>query len=75
VYFQRQTKGWRKGVQAAGSALLVVSPALLISAFALEPQHGFQEHMRWSVAGLFTLFLGCLAHFACGAPPQTKYSR
>jgi hypothetical protein len=43
-------------------------------AFALEPQHGFQEHMRWSVAGLFALFLGSLAHFACGAPP-TKSSR
>jgi hypothetical protein len=75
VYLQRHSKGWRKGVQAAGSVLLVVSPALLISAFVVEPQLGFQEHMHWSVAGLFTLFLGSLAHFACGAPPQTKYSR
>jgi hypothetical protein len=67
VYLQRQTKGWRKGVQTAGSAFLVASPALLVLAFLLEPQHGFQEHMRWSVAGLFTLFLGSLAHFTCGA--------
>ncbi len=65
VYLHRQARGWRRIVQAAGSAFLIASPALLLVAFAVEPQRGFHEEMRWSAAGLYMLFLGCLAHFAC----------
>jgi|SRR5580658_5533595 hypothetical protein len=68
VYLRRQAQGWRRIVQAAGSALLIASPVLLVAAFTVEPLRGFHEEMRWSTAGLYTLFLGSLAHLVCGAP-------
>jgi hypothetical protein len=40
---------------------------LLVLAFTVEPQRGFHEEMRWSASGLYSLFLGSMAHFACGA--------
>jgi hypothetical protein len=58
VYLQRQAAGWRRVVQSAGSTLVIVSPALLVVAFTVEPSRGFHEEMRWSAAGLYVLFLG-----------------
>lgn len=66
LYLQRQTRGWRKVVQAIGSAFLIASPALLIVAFTVKPGLGFREHMRWSQDGLFLLFGGSMAHLVCG---------
>ena len=66
VYLQRQARGWRRVVQAAGSAFLIASPALLILAFIIEPERGFHEEMRWSASGLYALFVGSMAHLACG---------
>jgi hypothetical protein len=68
LYLQRQARGWRRAVQTAGSALLIASPALLVRAFILEPQHGFHEEMHASAAGLYLLFLGSMAHLVCGPP-------
>jgi hypothetical protein len=68
IYLQRQARGWRRAVQAAGSALLIVSPALLVLAFTVEPARGLREEMHSSAAGLFTLFLGGMAHLVCGPP-------
>jgi hypothetical protein len=62
LYMRRQPRGWRRIVQTAGSALLIASPALLITAFILEPGRGFQEEMPWSSRGLFLLFGGSMAH-------------
>ena len=66
LYGQRHASGWRRVMQAAGSAMLVASPALLMVAFATEPERGFREQMWWSAAGLYLLFGGSMAHLACG---------
>ena len=66
VYFQRHTGGWRRVVQAIGSAFLIASPVLLLWAFTAEPGRGFREEMPWSHAGLYSLFAGSIAHLACG---------
>src|SRR4051794_38037798 len=72
LYLQRQAAGWRKPVQAFGSAFLIAAPALLILAFALEPNQGIREEMPWSHAGLYALFAGSMAHFLCGPGTSTK---
>ncbi len=66
LYMQRRAAGWRGITQAVGSIFLVVSPTLLIPAFAIEPASGFQPEMWRSAAGLYVLFLGCMAHLASG---------
>jgi hypothetical protein len=66
LYLQRHSQGWRRVVQTIGSAFIIASPALLILAFAIEPQRGLQEDMHWSHAGLYTLFLGAAAHVISG---------
>jgi hypothetical protein len=66
VYFQRQERGWRRVLQAAGSGFLIASPALLVLAFIVEPGRGFHEEMPWSHAGLYALLLGSVTHVACG---------
>jgi hypothetical protein len=72
LYLRRHPRGWRRMVQAGGSALLIVSPILLVVAFAVEPQGGFREEMRWSAAGLYALFAGCMAQVACGVVAAEK---
>jgi hypothetical protein len=66
LYLQRHAAGWRRVVQAAGSAFLMGSPALLVLAFAVEPGRGFQEEMRWSAAGLYAPFVGSMVHWFAG---------
>jgi hypothetical protein len=80
LYMQREAAGWRGIVQIAGSGLLMASPLLLILAFTVEPERGFRAEMWWSAAGLYTLFLGCMAHLASavGKPcqePERKIAR
>ena len=62
LYLQLQETSWRRMIQIAGSVLLAGSLVLLILAFVLEPERGFQPDMLWSAAGLYALFLGCMAH-------------
>jgi hypothetical protein len=62
LYLQRQPAGWREIARIIGSALLLGSTALLIVAFLVEPERGFQPEMLWSRAGLYTMFLGCMVH-------------
>jgi hypothetical protein len=66
LYMQRHSQGWRRVVQAIGSAFVIASPMLLILAFTIEPQRGFQEEMHASAAGLYTLFLGAVAYVISG---------
>jgi hypothetical protein len=68
LYFRRHAGGWRRTVQVVGSAFLIVSPALLILAFIVEPQYGLHPPIRWSAAGLYLLFGGSMAHLLCGVP-------
>ena len=76
LYFEWHAGGRRRVVQAGGSAILIVSPALLAAAFVIEPARGFQERMPWSQAGLYLLFGGAMAHLAAsvgtvkGLPPR-----
>jgi hypothetical protein len=74
LYLQPQASIWRRTVQLAGSVLLLGSLVPLILAFVLEPQRGFQPHMRWSAAGLYALFGGSMAHFvsAIGNPRKER---
>ncbi len=66
LYFERHASEWRRAVQTAGSSVLLASPVLLLVAFAVEPGRGFREEMRWSTAGLYLLFGGCMLHLASG---------
>jgi len=68
LYMRRQG-GWRRIVQVIGSALVVASPAILVVAFVMEPENGFQQEMPWSAAGLFALFGGSMAHLASSSEP------
>jgi hypothetical protein len=61
VYAQPR-HGWRGVVQDLGTVLLVVSPALLVAAFVIEPGPGFHQEMLWSSIGLYTLFGGAMLH-------------
>jgi hypothetical protein len=53
---------WRGVVQLIGSGMLVISPALLMAAFAVETASGFRPEMFWSSLGLYLLFGGCMLH-------------
>src|SRR5437763_16996416 len=53
--------GWRRHAQSAGSALLILSAALLILAFIFEPGREVREALMWSHAGLYALFAGSMA--------------
>jgi hypothetical protein len=66
LYLPRTPQGWRGTVRTVGSVLLLISPVLLILAFVSEPAKGFQPEMVCSVAGLYVLFGGCMAHLAAG---------
>ena len=57
-------KGRSGTVQRTGSGLLLVSPVLLISGFALETAAGAHPGGMWSQFGLYALFGGSMLHFA-----------
>ena len=63
LYLEVRT-GWHRIVQFLGSTFLVASPVLLILAFRVEPERGFQGEMWRSHAGLYALLLGCVGHAA-----------
>jgi hypothetical protein len=67
LYLPRTPRGWRGTVRTVGSVLLLISSVLLILAFVSEPAKGFQSEMVCSVAGLYALFGGCMAHLVSGA--------
>ena len=73
LYLHRLS-GRRSVVQAIGSALLLLSPALLVIAFFVEPSRGFLEGRSWSTPGLYALFAGAMLHLACaiGVPRKSN---
>jgi peptidoglycan/LPS O-acetylase OafA/YrhL len=75
LYWRRQSRGWRRPVQTAGSALLLLAPALLVVAFAVEPAGGFHEETPWSHAGLYALFAGSMAHLAVSSNSTGQQQR
>jgi len=68
LYCRRHRDGWRRYVQAAGSALLLAAPALLLAAFLVEPNRTIHDPLAWSHDGLYALFGGSMLHLVCGAP-------
>jgi hypothetical protein len=66
LYFEWRPQGWRRMLQSIGSVLLLISPALLVLAFALEPTSDLHADLRWSHYGLYALFAGSMLHLAGG---------
>src|SRR5262245_26837083 len=66
LYLLPRKRGWRANTQVFGSILVLASPALLLTAFLLEPQAGFRQEMWWSSGGLYLLFGGSTAHLVSG---------
>jgi hypothetical protein len=70
LYLVPHPAGWRRALQTTGSALLILSTALLVLAFTVEIPKGFQHEMWRSRTGLITLLLGCAAHVL--SAPQAR---
>jgi hypothetical protein len=65
TYFSYRDERWRRGLQVAGSALIIVAPVLLIAAFFSEPKlAGMQRH--WTLPGVVAVFAGTLLHLFIG---------
>jgi hypothetical protein len=72
LYLTPRPAGLRRILQTIASVLLVLSTALLILAFSIEPRQGFQPEMWRSRYGLITLLLGCAAHVLSAGQPRRK---
>ena len=75
LYFENRTARWRRAVQFAGSALLLVAPVLLFAAFVVEPARSDLD-TPLSHFGLYALFGGTMLHAVSGirgrtTPPDT----
>ncbi len=57
---------WRRGIQFAGSLLLLAAPVLLGMAFVMEPGHGLGRTWR-SHFGLYAMVGGTILHFIAAA--------
>ena len=66
LYFNYATEPWRRGLQLAGSGVVVITTLLLIPAFFYEPALG-PENISWSYFGIIGMAVGLLLHFI-GAP-------
>jgi len=66
LYFTSRPAGWRRAVQMLGSGLILIAPALLISAFFTEPQQGILQ-TAWSHFGLYAIFGGVVLHLISSA--------
>lgn len=61
VYLQPAPSGWRRGLQALGSALLLIGAPLLLVAFVVEP--GLAELERpWARPALYSALAGVVSH-------------
>ena len=67
LYLQLHTSNWRRGLQLAGSMLMLASVFLLTLAFAVEPPHGMAGRSWRSSVGLIALFAGVMTHLLAKA--------
>lgn len=67
LYLGARPAGWRRILQQLGSALILVSPLLLVAAFYSEPALGLAGRGWQSHAGLIGLFVGVMTHIVAGA--------
>jgi hypothetical protein len=64
-YFAYRGRGWRRGLQLVGSALVLVAPALMLAAFFTEPGvPGLQRH--FTLPAVVILSVGTLLHALSG---------
>src|SRR5215210_5883094 len=58
-YFSDRGRGWRRGLQLLGSALVVLAPALMLAAFFAEPgEPGLRRH--FTLPAVVILSIGTL---------------
>jgi len=62
LYLRLDAQPWRRRLQWAGSLLILLAPAMLVIAFAKEPEHGVAGRTPWSGMAIFVQALGILAH-------------
>jgi len=64
---QLHTTNWRRGLQLAGSLLILAPVFLLTLAFAIEPPLGMAGRSWRSSVGLIALFAGVMTHLVAKA--------
>ncbi len=65
AYFVTRGRGWRRGLQLTGSALVLVAPALMLAAFFTEPgAPGLRRH--FTLPAVVVLAVGTLLHALSG---------
>ena len=70
-YFRDRERGWRRGLQLLGSALVVVAPVLMAAAFFAEPTGpGLKRH--FTLPAVVTLSVGTLLHALSGMRSGAK---
>ena len=62
IYFSYAAQRWRRGLQLAGSAVIVITTLSLIPAFFYEPGVG-PDQTRLSYFGIIGMAVGLLLHF------------
>jgi hypothetical protein len=64
-YFVYRVRGWRRSLQLAGSALVLVAPGLMLAAFFTEPGvPGLRRH--FTLPAVVILAAGTLLHVLSG---------
>ena len=69
IYFSYAAQRWRRGLQLAGSVVIVITTLSLIPAFFYEPGLG-PEKTFFSYFGIIGIAVGLLLHFI-GRPRQS----
>lgn len=65
AYFGYRERGWRRGLQLVGSALVVAAPVLMLAAFLAEPgEPGLRRH--FTLPAVVILSAGTLLHALSG---------
>jgi multisubunit Na+/H+ antiporter MnhG subunit len=71
LHFAWRDKLWRKRLQAAGSAFMLIAPFALIAAFFYEPIAGVLQKSITTPA-VVSLFIGTLLHMIAGARQEKE---
>jgi hypothetical protein len=70
-YFVTRGRGWRRGLQLTGSALVLVAPVLMLAAFFTEPgAPGLQRH--FTLPAVVILAVGTLLHALSGLRSKVR---